>query len=333
MEKLNLFKNFIINSPNLSENDNIGYVYLFHNPVNDKIYIGKTIQNYKLRWNDHKCNAFTKNIKNHFYNSIRKYGWDNFDKYIIFQTEEIEDKLEIDKVIIEKEIYFINLFESNNSNFGYNHTIGGDGICGYKHTEESKQKMSIKRKGELHPNFGNFNNSTSHSVLQFDLNLNLVNSWPSMAEISRQLGYNDNNISRCCSGQLQTYMNFIWIKSCDFSEEKLESYRNRINEIKNNGSKYAVKSKKVLQYDFIGNFIKSWTSCAIAAKDFKCDGSLISGAASGKFTHGKNFIWIYEKDFTLDILKNKLECVKFSKNYSKVIEDIKQKLKTIRDYE
>lgn len=52
-------------------------------------------------------------------------------------------------------------------------------------------------------------------------------------------------------------------------------------------------------------------------------------AANGKLKHGKSYIWIYEKDFNEELLKDKIELVKDAKNYNTII----QNLKTIRDYE
>ena len=74
MQKYKLLKSLVIENPKISKQKHIGYVYAFYNPIRNKIYIGKTVTDYRLRWADHKCNSFTKELKNYFYNSIRKYG-------------------------------------------------------------------------------------------------------------------------------------------------------------------------------------------------------------------------------------------------------------------
>lgn len=329
MQNDELFKQYIIENPIISKTKIIGYIYLFYNKSNQKLYVGKTVNKFNLRWNEHKYNAFTKLSKNYFYNALRKYTWEGFERYVIFQTEELDNKQEVDTIIINKEIEFIKLFNSNNPKFGYNGTTGGDGIVGYKHTDETKLKCSLIHKGENHHNYGNFNNSTSFPVLQFDLNFNLIKEWPSMQEIEREHGYKSNNISRCCSGELKTYYNYIWIKKENYKEGCLNDRLERINIMKTSISKYAVNNKFVLQYDFLGNFIKKHPSASDAAREFKCDSSTISGAANGKFKHGKSYIWIYEKDFNEELLKDKIELVKDAKNYNTII----QNLKTIRDYE
>jgi group I intron endonuclease len=119
----------------------MGVIYKISNRINGKIYIGKTIQPIKNRW----CNHLSE-IKNHkdncyFHNAIRKHGKENFDIEIIFETDNMAllDIMEIFKIMVNK---------SHRSQNGYNLTWGGDGTYGYKHTEESKMKMSEKRRGE-----------------------------------------------------------------------------------------------------------------------------------------------------------------------------------------
>lgn len=54
------------------------------------------------------------------------------------------------------------------------------------------------------------NNIRSKVILQYGLDGELVQEWPSEKEIERILGYNQGNISRCCSGVIKTSYNYIW---------------------------------------------------------------------------------------------------------------------------
>ena len=220
-------KNLIIENPTKASNGVIGYIYVFSNKVNGKIYVGKTTELYSLRWNEHKYCAFTACKITYFYNALRKYSWDCFDRFVIFQTEELESKEDVDKILLEKEKEFIKLFNSNDVQFGYNLTLGGDGISGYTFSEESKLKMSESRQGENHWNYGNRNGSTSKAVLQFDLDFNFVAEWPSINEAARVLSIKPNNISRCCSNKLVTYKDSIWVKKSDYYIGYLEKYKDR----------------------------------------------------------------------------------------------------------
>jgi group I intron endonuclease len=309
MEEL---KKLIIKNPKKPTNGYIGYIYVFYNTVNKKLYVGKTTELYTLRFNEHKYNAFTKNIITYFYKALRKYGWDSFKKYVIYQTEELENKIEVDKIVLEKEQYYINLFRSDMPEFGYNMTKGGDGICGYKHSEETKHKMSEDRKGENHWNYGNLNNSTSSIILQFDLDFNFIKEWPSMSEVERELGYKANNISRCCANKIDSYKSFIWVKKDDYYEGYLQKYKSR--------AKCKSNDKTVLQYDFLGNFIAEYISCAEAGRAIGKKN--ISSAASGKDPQAHSYIWIYKDDFSEELLKDKLEKVKSCRFYKKIISNL-----------
>ena len=131
-------------------------IYKIINLINNKIYIGKTI-------ND-KSSYFGSGLL--INRSIQKYGLENFKKEIIDETSSIEE-------LNEKEKYWIQYFDSTNLNIGYNIGKGGDGgdiftnhpnkeeirkkyshlgenngMFGKHHTEESIQKISENKKGQ-----------------------------------------------------------------------------------------------------------------------------------------------------------------------------------------
>lgn len=92
-------------------------IYKITNLINKKIYIGQSVDIDK-RLKRHKTTAFNKNSKCYeypLYRSIRKYGLENFSFEIIEECkiEELE----------EKEKYYIQLYNSNDYNFGYNQTM------------------------------------------------------------------------------------------------------------------------------------------------------------------------------------------------------------------
>lgn len=57
-------------------------IYKLQNSINGKCYIGRTT-NFKKRMSSHKRNK----INDYLHNAIRKYGWDNFTKEIIYECE------------------------------------------------------------------------------------------------------------------------------------------------------------------------------------------------------------------------------------------------------
>lgn len=94
---------------------NMGYIYIIKNTVNNKVYIGQTVNNINLRFSKHKFAAYTGTSK--LYVNMRNIGIDNF--YI----EEICkcDNKELNKL----EIYYISKYNSYHD--GYNSTQGGAG--------------------------------------------------------------------------------------------------------------------------------------------------------------------------------------------------------------
>jgi len=137
-----------------------GYFYLYRitNKVNNKIYIGQTI-NPKARWSRHRSDARSKEkIKRdrHLCCAIRKYGIDSFIFEIILQARSLE-------AIDEAEIICIKQYNSSDRNFGYNISYGGNGKrivsentkkklsllnLGKKASDETKMKMSSSMLGK-----------------------------------------------------------------------------------------------------------------------------------------------------------------------------------------
>lgn len=124
------------------------YVYKITNLINNKIYIGKSI-NPSARWARHKCDAnkTDNNLKLLFHRAIKKYGSNNFKLEILYEYMNENEAL-----IGEK--FFIKQFNSNDLNIGYNLTNGGEGVVGHKRTEEQKRKISIRNSGKGNGQYG-----------------------------------------------------------------------------------------------------------------------------------------------------------------------------------
>lgn len=108
-------------------------VYCHENKINKKKYIGITSQKLNRRWregNGYKNTLFGKVIK--------KYGWDNFEHYII--EKDIPEYL-----IDEKEKFYITKFNTMIPN-GYNSTSGGRE---FRVADKIKSELSNNRKGKI----------------------------------------------------------------------------------------------------------------------------------------------------------------------------------------
>lgn len=112
-------------------------VYKHTNKINHKSYIGITKQNVKTRWKS----GYGYVIQRKFYNAIKKYGWDNFEHKII------EKDIPTLEQANEREKYWISYYDSFKN--GYNSTLGGDGVCGRKHTLEENNKNRLLHLGTV----------------------------------------------------------------------------------------------------------------------------------------------------------------------------------------
>ena len=117
----------------------IGYIYKIDFP-NGKIYIGLTTTSLQKRKNTHKSCA--KNGSSHIlYKALRKYNMVDTFKLIKIDSADTQEEL------CNKEMGYIQQYDSYYKNGkGYNMTLGGEGVFGYEHTTEDRQKMSDAQK-------------------------------------------------------------------------------------------------------------------------------------------------------------------------------------------
>lgn len=91
-------------------------VYKHTNLINGKIYIGVT-NDIKRRW---RQNGIEYKSCKHFYEAIKKYGFNSFDHLVL------EDGL-TEIQAFEREKYYIEFYQSNDKSKGYNISCGGNG--------------------------------------------------------------------------------------------------------------------------------------------------------------------------------------------------------------
>ena len=110
-----------------------GSIYILRNTENDKVYIGQTIRPVSQRFQDHlKPCEHKRHGKYKLYRAMEKIGYDKF------YCETLESGIPISK-LDEREIYYIELYDSYKN--GYNSTTGGDGrvICKIQDVEKIKE--------------------------------------------------------------------------------------------------------------------------------------------------------------------------------------------------
>lgn len=208
------------------------YIYLVKNQQNKIVYIGQQIGTKSL--DEYKGSGL---LLNRAYN---KYGKDYF-------KQEIVEYCDIDE-LNNKEKLYIKQYNTKFPH-GYNLTEGGDGNKGLKFTKEQKQKISQNKKGQKYPkehgekirqaklgkkrdpetinkiiqtkaskhnikiDLSLKNQARSNSqktILQYDLQSNLLNEYQSAQEAGRCLGKSGNSIADCASGRQSTAYGFVW---------------------------------------------------------------------------------------------------------------------------
>lgn len=113
------------------------YLYRITNLLNNKDYVGIAI-NYEKRWGEHI--AFSKKTPQKtecvISKSIRKHGLDNFK----FEVIGVANTWSIAQDH-ERFVRFLGMGK-------YNRTMGGDGMLGWTHSQQTRDKMSARAKAE-----------------------------------------------------------------------------------------------------------------------------------------------------------------------------------------
>ena len=187
----------------------MGYIYKIKNKIDNKIYIGQTIQDLEDRWKGHlKKNSNCRYLKSAF----KKYGVDNFEFQLVCIT--------FDNCLDDMEIKYIEHYNCLAPN-GYNLRLGGNSG---KHNEETKRKIgeAVKNRyknGLVHPQLGKhpseetrkkLSEAKKRKVIQYDLDGNLLKTFDSIKEAAEYIGAEHSGIGHCCRGKNKTAKGFIW---------------------------------------------------------------------------------------------------------------------------
>lgn len=90
---------------------------------------------------------------------------------------------------------------------------------GKHHSEETKAKLSKLRSGEkksddfkrkISKATTGKNNPRAKKVLQYDLDMNLINVWDYLKLAAKTLNITEKDIRNCCKGNRDSYKGYIW---------------------------------------------------------------------------------------------------------------------------
>lgn len=113
-------------------------IYIHKCKITNKYYVGQTCRKLEKRWGKNGKN-YTEHNNLKFYNAIQKYGWENFEHYIVAKTHSLKEAYELEQYYIEKLDTYKN---------GYNSTLGGSGSKGKVISKEQREHLSKLLKGK-----------------------------------------------------------------------------------------------------------------------------------------------------------------------------------------
>lgn len=201
-------------------------IYMIVNPKGET-YFGQS-------WNLHKRVLAYKRLdckgQPRIYRSLKKYGVDNHSIKILDHLPEIKNQFELDWW----ECYCIN----NYRRYSLPLLNIKDGGKGGRMSEETKQHLSILKKGVLRPQYlgeknpffgkkhsdavrlkmsksnkGNkvgLRNGRARSINQFSLSNNFIKKWDTIIQASIELNISRQSINDAVSGRHKTAHGFIW---------------------------------------------------------------------------------------------------------------------------
>jgi len=208
-------------------------IYCHRNIINNKAYIGQTgAVPYTRRWSGHGVSGSPYQNCPHFQKAIIKYGWNNFEHFVLKDNLTLEEANEYEEILIA-------LYNTTNPEFGYNIAKGGlntihseetrrkisehhadfsgnkHPMWGRHHSEESKEKMrqaalrrevSEETKQKISKATKGANNPRAKTVLCIETN----EIFTTVKEASQKYKIDNSSICKVCNGKQKTAGGYHW---------------------------------------------------------------------------------------------------------------------------
>jgi hypothetical protein len=186
-------------------------IYILIDPIsNIPRYVGKTIQELRIRLNRHVVDRTKANThKNNWIKRLKKND--------LRPNIELLENVPLDEWEFWEQ-YWISQFKTwgfrltNSTPGGEGATFGGSGCKGYRHTEEAKRKISqANSKPRSKTWVENQCKSRFKSIEQYKDNI-LIQTWESATTAALSMGdiNRKKNISACAKGKKKTAYGYVW---------------------------------------------------------------------------------------------------------------------------
>lgn len=254
-----------------------GVIYKITNLANGKVYIGQTakkrgfLDRYPNKGNGiERVYGYHKNSKNrndgynvHLFRAIEKYGFDSFSVDEIFDIAFDENELN------EKEMFYIDYFDSFNN--GYNSTLGGSGCKGI-------------------PALSGKECPVSRSVCQISTDGKLIKIWDCISDVEKELNIDSSKISCVCRRQRATTQGYVWVYAEDYDENIDYSRKPRAKDRKKG-------TKKVLLINDNFEIVQEFKSVNDAARKLNISSGEVSQICLHKRKRKTRYNLIYKNEY------------------------------------
>ena len=244
-------------------------IYMILNKINNKVYIGQSIDIYK-RWTGHR-KSLRDNIHDnkHLQSSWNKYGEDNFEFIILCECE--REKLN------ELEEYYVHSYESKYPSFGYNKNMGG--------------KANTFTREDTRRRLREFALSDDNTWLVKVYCIELDKVFRSIKDAGKEMNICETSILQCCkhnykfAGKLEDGTLLHWMYYDEYLEKGVI--------IDNSPRKKPDKGHKV----YCIELNKTFNELKVAGEYVGCDSSNIGACCRGLRETAGGYHWMYLQDY------------------------------------
>lgn len=252
-------------------------IYAIKNPINNKIYVGSTVN---LR--DRKCAHFRQLLLGIHPNPYLQADYNKHNGIETYEFSVLELVEDVNFLLKREQFYIDQYFDNQDKCFNICKIAGSQ--LGMKHTEESKKKTSLALKGrKISPN-------TLARLLDKERNpfaksgAEHPKTGKVMPDSAREA------IRKALTGKEKTEEHLRHIsealKGKTLNPSAIKKFRDGRRKGTNNAH-----AKKVIQLDLQGNIIKIWDLMSSASKETETNLASMSACCHGHNKAANGFVW------------------------------------------